>query len=214
MKAHGKCVLNVRNPNTKQKHRAEFVVVNEAANSMLGAQLVQKMGQVEVRYDRIHVIDDHKPLQQETLMSHEVQSRPWSKFLSDLFEMKDHHYFVLVNYYSLFVEVESLTTTNTTSIIRAMKKQFARYEVPDTLITDRGQQYTLSEFQDFAKAWEFQHNMSSCGHHQSNRKVENSDKIVKTIMRKAEKCGRDPWAALLEYHHTPQKGCNRAKLKE
>ena len=27
-----KCVLNVMNPKTKQKHRADFVVVNEAAN--------------------------------------------------------------------------------------------------------------------------------------------------------------------------------------
>ena len=106
----------------KSEHRAEFVVVNEAANSILGEQLVQKMGQVEVRYDRIHVIDDRKPLQQESLMSHEAQSRPWSKVLSDLFEIKDHHYFVLVDYYSSFVEVERLTTTNTTADIRAMKK--------------------------------------------------------------------------------------------
>ena len=198
MKAHGKCVLNVRNPKTKQKHRADFVVVNEAANSILGAQLVQKMGLAEVRYDRIHVIDDPKPgmtvalrdyvercetcklfdhkQHKETLMSHEVPSRPWSKVGSDLFEMKDHHYLVLVDYYSSFIEVERLTTTNTTAVIRAMKKQFARYGVPGTLITDRGPQYTSNEFQDFAKAWKFQHNMSSPGHHQSNGKAENAVK--------------------------------------
>ena len=67
MKAHGKCILNVRNPKTKQKHRAEFVVVNEPANFILGAQLVQRMGLVEVRYDRIHAIEDPKPLQKEPL---------------------------------------------------------------------------------------------------------------------------------------------------
>ena len=93
MKANGKCVLNVRNPKTKQKHRAEFVVVNEAANSILAEQLAQKIGLVEVRYDRIHVIDDLKPLQQEPLMSHEVPSPPWSEVGSDLFEMKDPHYY-------------------------------------------------------------------------------------------------------------------------
>ncbi|XP_062516181.1 uncharacterized protein K02A2.6-like [Corticium candelabrum] len=114
---------------------------------------------------------DHKQ-HKETLMSHEIPSRPCSKVGSDLFEVKDHHYLVLVDYYSSFTEVERLTTTNTTAVIRAMKKQFARYGVPDTLITDRGPQYTSNEFQDFAKAWEFQHNMSSPGHHQSNGKAE------------------------------------------
>ena len=95
------------------------------------------MGLVEVRYDRIHVIDDSKPLQQEpltetsqkqhkeTLISHEVPSRPWSKVGSDLFGRKDHHYLVLVDYYSFFIDVERLTTTNTTAVIRVMKKQFA-----------------------------------------------------------------------------------------
>ena len=85
--------IECENPKTKQKHRAEFVVVNEAANSILGEQLVQKMGLVEVRYNRIHVINDPKPLQQQPLMSHEVPSPPWSKVGSNLFEMKDPHYY-------------------------------------------------------------------------------------------------------------------------
>ncbi len=69
---------------------------------------------------------DHKQYK-ETFMSHKVPSRAWSKVDSDLFEIKDHHYLVLVDYYSFFVEVVRLTTTNITAVIRAMKSPFAQY---------------------------------------------------------------------------------------
>ena len=63
----------------------------------------------------------------ETLMSHEVPSRAWSKVGSDLFEMKDHHYLVLLDYYSFFIEVEILTEKITTAVIRVIRKQFVQY---------------------------------------------------------------------------------------
>ena len=69
---------------------------------------------------------DHKQ-HNETLMSHKVPSRAWSKVCSDLFEMKDHHYLVLLDYYSFFIEVEIHTGKITTAVIRTMKKQFAQY---------------------------------------------------------------------------------------
>ena len=70
---------------------------------------------------------DHKQ-HNEALMSHEVPSRAWSKVGSDLFEMKDHHYLLLLDYYSFFIEVEILTAKITTAVIRAIRKQFAQYE--------------------------------------------------------------------------------------
>ena len=70
---------------------------------------------------------DHKQ-HKETLMSYEVPSRAWSKVGSDLFEMKDQHYLVLLDNYSFFIEVEILTGKITTAVIRTMKKQFAQYE--------------------------------------------------------------------------------------
>lgn len=46
--------------NQRQSRRTEqsLFVVNKAANSILGAQLVQTMGLDEVHYDQIQVIDD------------------------------------------------------------------------------------------------------------------------------------------------------------
>ena len=44
--------------------------------------------------------------QKETLLSHEIPNRPWSKVASDNFEWNKEHYLVLVDYYSDWIEFD------------------------------------------------------------------------------------------------------------
>eukprot|EP00731_Ephydatia_muelleri_P018174 Em0011g214a len=59
-----------------------------------------------------------------------------------------------------------------------------------------------SEFQAFAKSWDFQHTVSSPYHSQSNGKAEAAVKIAKRIFKRSS----DPYLALLEWRNTPTVG--------
>ena len=90
----------------------------------------------------------------------------------------------MVDYYSNFIEVASVTSTTSRSIIKELKATFARYGVPDILVTDNGPQFASAEFAVFAKAWGFDHVTSSPHHTQSNGKAENAVKTVKRLFKK------------------------------
>ena len=78
--------------------------------------------------------------QKETLMPHEVPSRPWEKVGIDLFTLKGLNYLVIVDYYSNFIEVNHLENTDTKTVIRKLKLQFARHGLPCQLVSDNGSQ--------------------------------------------------------------------------
>ena len=56
---------------------------------------------------------------------------------------------ILVDYYSGFFEIDSLKQTKSENVIRCCKAQFARYGIPDKLITDNGPQLSSMEFRKF-----------------------------------------------------------------
>lgn len=62
--------------------------------------------------------------------------------------------------------------------------RFARYGVPDVLMTDNGPQFASAEFTSFATAWSFTHRTSSPHSPQSNGKAENAVRTVKHLFTK------------------------------
>lgn len=69
-------------------------------------------------------------------------------------------------------------------MVTSMKSQFARHGIPYEVRSDNGPQVTSTDFQDFAKEWEFKHVTSSPHYAQSNGKVENAVKTAKRIIKK------------------------------
>ncbi len=55
-----------------------------------------------------------------------------------------------------------------------MKSIFARHDIPELVVSDNGPQYTSQEFEEFEKAWNFQHQTSSPAYPQSNGLAERS----------------------------------------
>ena len=82
-----------------------------------------------------------------------MPSRPWSKVGADLFELGQQNFLILVDYWSIYFEVQELKGITFTTVITACKVQFARHGIPDVLITDNGTQFSASEFAKFAEAW-------------------------------------------------------------
>ena len=69
-------------------------------------------------------------------MQHEFAARPWSKVSAELCELPGRTLLVVCNYYSNFIEVENINKANATGICKALKAMFARYGVPDVLMSD------------------------------------------------------------------------------
>ena len=93
----------------------------------------------------------------ETLKSHEIPCRPWEKIGVDLFTYNDKEFLITVDYYSNFWEIDELSTTTAPAVIKKLKRHFARYGCPETVINDNGPQFSCATFAGFAKTWEFEH---------------------------------------------------------
>ena len=78
---------------------------------------------------------------------------------ADLCEMHGRTLLVVCDDYSNYTEVESLNTTTSKAVVKALMALFARYGVPDTLVTDNGPQFSAREFGAFVKRWGVEHNL-------------------------------------------------------
>ena len=139
----------------------------------------------------------------ETLMSHSIPDRPWSKIAADLFEFKGEHYLVLVDYYSDWIEFDKMRDQTATETIALLLKQFSQWGLPDEIVTDCGKNFDSKEFSQFCQRKQITHMKSSPHHHQSNGKAESAVKIAKSILRKTENSALNPYEALLDQHNTP-----------
>ena len=144
--------------------------------------------------------------QKETLCQHEFAPRPWAKVGADLCELHGRTLLVVCDYFSNYIEVESLQTTTTRAVCKVMKALFARYGVPEVLMTDNGPQFASTEFKGFSRAWSFEHQTSSPHYPQSNGKAENAVRTVKRLFTKCREVGLSDFQALLDWRNTPTEG--------
>ena len=102
------------------------------------------------------------------------------------------------------IEIDYLTSMTSSRLIALLKKQFARFGVPNVIMSDGGPQFVSQEFQDFAKKWGITHVTSSPMHQQANGKAESAVKVMKTLLEKCEVEKTDPYEAILEQRNTPR----------
>ena len=84
-----------------------------------------------------------------------------------------------------------------------LKSIFVRHGIPYEIISDNGPQYTSGELRSFAQKWEYKHTTVSPLNPQANDLVEKAVQMVKNLLIKGKKDGRDPYLSLLEYRNTP-----------
>ena len=142
----------------------------------------------------------------EPLHMHEVPDHPWQKVGTDIFSLKGKHYLITVDYFSQFIEVDFLPDTTSETVVHKLKYHFARYGVPDILISDNGPQFSSEHFRKFSRKWGFSHETSSPGHSQANGAAEAAVKVVKKMMQKCYEGHEDHYLGLLNLRNTPQEG--------
>ena len=149
----------------------------------------------------------------ETLMSHEIIERPWSKIGTDLFTYNDKEYLITVCYNANFWEIDRLYNTTSKTIINKLKAHFARYGIPDNIVSDNGPQFTSEMFSKFTKNWGIIHTTSSPHNSKANGKVESAVKSAKKMLKKTANSGQDQYLALLNIRNTPTQGVDSSPVQ-
>ncbi|XP_048000294.1 uncharacterized protein K02A2.6-like [Leguminivora glycinivorella] len=142
----------------------------------------------------------------EPLAPHAVPDRPWQVLATDIFQVKDKHYLLVVDYYSKYVEVATLVDLRSATVIGILKPMFARHGIPQRLVSDNGCQFVSQEFRDFAKDWDFEQVTSSPHYPRSNGFSERNVQTVKNMIIKSQETKTDFYVALLNFRNTPISG--------
>ena len=148
----------------------------------------------------------HVPLQ-----SHPTPEIPWHTVATELFELKNSKYLLLVDYYSIALPYSidyypvlcKLASTTSKVLVQEMKEVFMELGVPYTIVSDGGPQYTSAEIKDFTKQWQIKHRVSSPRNPQSNGMAERCVQTMKASLIKTMEEGKDVDLALLTYKTTP-----------
>ena len=128
---------------------------------------------------------------------------------TDLFKYDRKHYFLVIDYFSRYIELVELHSKTAEYVIVALKNIFARHGITAVVCSDNGPCYAATSFQQFAIAYSFQHITSSPRFPQANGEAERGVQIAKNLLRKVA----DPYLALLAYRVTPiYTGCSPAQL--
>ena len=120
--------------------------------------------------------------QKEQSLPHDPPKCPWSHVATDLFSFDNKEWFIIADHWSDYIELNQLSSANSSSLIKSLKNQFARHGIPDTLYSDSGPQFAYREFKEFTSASHFDHQTSSLRYPQSNGKIENAVKTAKKLL--------------------------------
>ena len=169
----------------------------ERANSSVWWPGISK--EIKERVSRCDFCQVNRPSQRrEPLIPSPLPERPWQKVGVDAFELGGKKYVVLVDYYSRYPEIVHVPELTARTVISKLKNIFARWGIPETVISDNGPPFFSEEFKSFSVQYGFVHVTSSPYHPQANGQAESGVKIAKRILKQ-----EDPALALMSYRATP-----------
>ena len=83
------------------------------------------------------ICQTQRPAQRkEPLKTTTVPERPWQRIAADLFEIDDKRLLAVIDYCSRYLEIACLPSITSDQVIGKLKNIFARWGVPQVLVTD------------------------------------------------------------------------------
>ena len=160
---------------------------------------------IETMVKSCHICEEHQPAQQhETLLPHEVPSRPWEVVGTDMFFFNDADWLIITDYYSKFPIVRKMPRPCLSSSVVSVTKQiFSETGVPSRVVSDNGPHFASACYAELSKEMAFRHVTSSPRYPRSNGFIERQIQTVKHVMKKSRQSGQDLDLALLCLRTTP-----------
>lgn len=118
------------------------------------------------------------------LISWQNTGKPWSRIHIDYAgPYRNLYFFIITDSFSKWVEVIKTKTITTEFTVRALSEVFARFGLPETIVSDAGTQFTAALFQNFAKVNGIKSIVVAPAHPASNGAAENSVKTFKKCLK-------------------------------
>ena len=135
-----------------------------------------------------------------TTTSMGLADTPWKRIHVDLAgPFQGKMFFIVVDAHSKWPEVVTMSTTTSHTTIEALRSMFARFGLPEQLVSDNGPQFTSTEFAQFMKGNHIKHILCSPYHPSSNGLAERFVQTFKRSMRAGEQDGRSLQHRLSEF---------------
>ncbi|XP_053698542.1 uncharacterized protein K02A2.6-like [Sabethes cyaneus] len=148
----------------------------------------------------------------KTLLSSWPQaSHPWQRLHVDYAGPFEGQYFlVIVDSYSKWPEIIRTSTITSRTTIELLFETFARYGLPETIVSDNGTQFSCSQFKEFCESLGIVHIRTAPYHPQSNGQAERFVDTLKRGLRKImpetqNSISRSLQIFLSAYRSTPNK---------
>ncbi|GKB97461.1 reverse transcriptase domain-containing protein [Tanacetum coccineum] len=105
---------------------------------------------------------------------------------------------VAIDYVSKWVKAQAFPTSDARNIVNFLKRLFARFGIPKTLISDRGTHFCNYQIEKAMKRYGVVHRFSTAYHTQTNGQVENTNRALKRTLEKTIGNNRKDWSYKLD----------------
>ena len=112
-------------------------------------------------------------------------THPWAQVHVDLAgPFMGRMFLILIDAHSKWMEVHTLSSTNSTSTIQCLRRIFTTFGIPEVLVSDNGPNFSSAEFGAFLRRNGIQHKLSAPYHSASNGLAERAVQTFKKGMKK------------------------------
>ncbi|UYV62655.1 K02A2.6-like, partial [Cordylochernes scorpioides] len=140
----------------------------------------------------------------KTLRSFPIPDYPWQTVSMDIFYIERKPHLLIVDRFSGYPEVYALNPPTATNVRNKLRETFARFGIPETIMSDNGPPFHSEIMTDFCTKWGIRQIFSSPHLHRSNGLAERNIQTIKTLLNKCKDQGSDAYMALLTYRNTPK----------
>ena len=115
----------------------------------------------------------------------EWPNKPWSRLHIDFAgPVQGHMLLVIIDAHSKWIEAFAVRSATTTVVMQCLRTVFARFGLPDTVVSDNGTCFVSAEFRQFLEKNGIRHTTSAPYHPASNGLAERAVQIVKQGLKK------------------------------